>query len=142
MELLYEKLVEDAKPPHKTFKLDAGFDIFAAHSYILYPNQMTLIDTGLVVGVSSDKPIVGIVKDRSSWAMKQIVTFAGVIDLTTYRGPLKILMVNLGDHPFQIIKGDKISQILVLETLSLELREGFLDKTNRGSGGFGSTGNE
>jgi len=86
---------------------------------------------------------VGLVKDRSSVAAAGLHTIAGVID-SAYRGELKILLVNLAEEVFQVSSGQKIAQLLVLpvSNAALETVDSLddLSGTERGAGGFGSTG--
>lgn len=120
---------------------DAGYDLFAIADYRVNPGQRALVDTGLHLEIPAG--FVGLVKDRSSVAAAGIHTLAGVID-SSYRGELKILLVNLGDSPYQISAGQKIAQLLVapVYTQAIEYVDslGDLASSARGSGGFGSTG--
>ncbi|MEZ4753217.1 MAG: dUTP diphosphatase [Bdellovibrionota bacterium] len=119
---------------------DAGFDLRAAEDSMLEPGEQKLVSTGLHVAI----PLgwVGLIRDRSSMALKGIRTHAGVID-ASYRGEIKVLLSNASLEKFSISLGDKITQMLIVpcsvvaeEVSSLEA----LGETSRGSGGFGSTG--
>ncbi len=119
---------------------DAGFDIRSAESLVIPAGTQSLISTGLYLAVPAG--FVGIIKDRSSMALKRVYTHAGVID-AAYRGEVKVLLSNHSEQSFQIEAGDKIAQMLVIPFVAellerQELTE--LGKTSRGACGFGSTG--
>ncbi len=120
---------------------DAGYDLFSAENYFVEPRKRVLVESGLHLEIPSG--YVGLVKDRSSVAAAGLHTLAGVID-SAYRGELKILMVNLADEDIQIRAGQKIAQLLVIPVYSapveiVDLLDA-LSSTERGAGGFGSTG--
>ena len=85
--------------------------------------------------------LVGLIKDRSGYAHKHgIHCLAGVID-SGYRGEIGVVMINLGDEPFEIKRDMKIAQMIILQNPEINLVEvESLDDTTRGHGGFGSTG--
>lgn len=119
---------------------DAGFDLRSAESVSIAPGAQILLSTGLFIAVPDG--YVAIVKDRSSMALRRIYTHAGVID-ASYRGEVKIVLSNGGESPYVVAVGDKIAQLLVVPCLtdcagaeSLAA----LGDTERGCGGFGSTG--
>lgn len=119
---------------------DAGFDLRAGEELLVAPGEQVLVPTGLRLAI----PLgwVGIVKDRSSMALKRIYTHAGVID-AGYRGEVKIVLSNHGVEPYPIEVGSKIAQLVIVPTLTtlVQVKDpGGLGETDRGSGGFGSTG--
>ena len=119
---------------------DAGFDIRAAENSIIEPGEQKLISTGLKASI----PLawVGIIKDRSSMAIKGIRSHAGVID-ASYRGEIKVLLSNAASESFHIEAGDRVAQMVVIPCLvdSIEVdSEDKLGETGRGAAGFGSTG--
>ncbi|MDE2855100.1 MAG: dUTP diphosphatase [Chloroflexota bacterium] len=120
---------------------DAGYDLYAVEGCRIAPGQRALLETGLLLEIPAG--YVGLVKDRSSVAAAGLHTIAGVID-SAYRGELKILLVNLAEEVFQVSAGQKIAQLLVLPVSNAALE--FVDSlddlsgTERGAGGFGSTG--
>ena len=120
---------------------DAGFDVFAISAHSVEPGQRALVDTGLHLEIPAG--YVGLVKDRSSVASAGIHSLAGVID-SAYRGEIKILLANLGGRPYRIREGQKIAQLLVapVHTETIELVDSLddLSASERGAGGFGSTG--
>lgn len=134
----------EAKKQGVTFQAprsgDAGFDVRAAQACIIAPQSQMLVSTGLHLAI----PLgwVGIVKDRSSMASKRIYTHGGVID-AGYRGEVKILISNSGQEPYSVNINDKLAQMLIVPYLSeceeVDTQEK-LGATERGIGGFGSTG--
>ena len=120
---------------------DAGYDLYAIAAFSIKPGRRALVDTGLHLEIPPG--FVGLVKDRSSVAAAGVHTVAGVID-SAYRGELKVLIVNLGGSAYQVGEGQKIAQLLVVPayTVAIEVVDSLADLTNsqRGAGGFGSTG--
>ncbi len=123
----------------------AGLDLLAALpegvDKILPPGGRALIETGLQIAVPEGYEAQ--VRPRSSLALKHGITVLnspGTID-ADYRGEVKVLLINLGDEPFHIARGDRIAQLVIAPVthakieLAVELAE-----TARGAGGFGSTG--
>ena len=107
----------------------------------LQPGERTAVPTGYVVEI----PVgwEGQVRPRSGLALRHGLTVAnapGTID-SDYRGELKVLLVNLGDRPVEIGRGDRIAQLVVAAVARADFREAEeLGTTERGAGGFGSTG--
>ena len=123
--------------PEKAHDLDAGYDLRAAKGYIIYPGNKRTMETG--VHIELPKNTVAYIKDRSSMYANDLIV-SGTID-PGYTGPIKVTMHNIGADMALIKRGDKIAQLVFHETLSPELTE--VDKfkeTERGDGGFGSTG--
>jgi dUTP pyrophosphatase len=125
----------------------AGFDLVAAVSadapVILPPGARTLAPTGLVLELPQG--FEAQVRPRSGLALKHGVTVLnspGTIDCD-YRGELGVILINHGDRPFEISRGDRIAQLVVgpVVRAHLILTEALSD-TARGAGGFGSTGRE
>ncbi len=123
-------------------ELDAGFDLPSLDEVTIEPGAFALLRTGVHLAVPEGW--VGLIRDRSSVALKGGVTSAGVID-ASYRGEVKVAFHNLGKEALTFNTGDRIAQILILPHLAgtqsakVELLEGLGD-TVRGAGGFGSTG--
>ncbi len=119
---------------------DAGFDLRAAREYVLKPGAQALISTGLKVAIPNGW--VGIVKDRSSIALQRIYSHGGVID-SSYRGEIKLILSNHGENAFEVKVGDKIAQLIIVPCLvntQTVSDEALLGDTERGEGGFGSSG--
>jgi dUTP pyrophosphatase len=107
----------------------------------LAPGKRILVPTGLTMAIPTGYE--GQVRPRSGLAAKHGVTVLntpGTID-ADYRGEVKVILINLGDAPFEIRRGERIAQLVVapVSQVNFELRE-TLDATQRGTGGFGSTG--
>jgi len=139
--LKYKKLSEDAVAPAKAHDSDAGFDFFSTDRVILSPGQRKPIRTGVAVAIPEG--MVGLMWSRSGLAFQYGVdTKAGCID-SDYRGEVMILLENNGSRPIVINKGDKVSQMVVLDLGKVTVEEvEDLDETVRGEDGFGSTDKE
>ncbi|MFH1426711.1 MAG: dUTP diphosphatase [Candidatus Kerfeldbacteria bacterium] len=139
MTVKVQKLHENAKIPEYAHQGDAGMDIFALEEVTLQPGQRHAVPTGIAMQIPTGH--VALVWDKSGRAVKEgLKTMAGVID-EGYRGEVKIVLNNLGQEPVVIEKHQKIAQILIQPVVSpsVELVDA-LDATDRGEGGFGSTG--
>jgi dUTP pyrophosphatase len=123
----------------------AGLDLLAAvpeHApMILAPGQYAMIPTGLVIALPSGYEAQ--VRPRSGLAAKHGVTVLnspGTID-ADYRGEINVLLINHGGAPFTIRRGERIAQMVIAAVVQAKLRPvASLSETERGSGGFGSTG--
>ena len=120
---------------------DAGLDLRAAHDATLEPSSRGLVGTGLAVAIPPG--YAGLVLPRSGLALSQGVTVLnapGLVD-AGYRGELKVLLVNHGDKPVPVRRGDRIAQLVIQRVERAELIEvNELPTSERGAGGFGSTG--
>ncbi len=133
-------------PSHET-DLSAGMDLRAAvpseAPVTLAPGAHDLIPTGFKIALPEGYE--GQVRPRSGLAMRHAVTVLnspGTID-ADYRGEVKVLLINHGDAPFVIERGERIAQLVVARHAHVTWAEReALDQTVRGSGGFGSTGME
>ena len=120
---------------------DAGLDLHAAHDVTLEPGARTLVGTGLAVAI----PFVfaGLVLPRSGLARARGVTVLnapGLVD-AGYRGELKVLLINHGAEPVDLARGERIAQLVVQPVAEVKLVEADrLPESERGAGGFGSTG--
>ena len=119
----------------------ANFPPEAREGITLAPGARALLPTGLCMAIPAGFEVQ--VRPRSGLALKHGVTVAnapGTID-SDYRGPLGVILVNLGSEPFHIAHGDRIAQLIVAPVVQagFDLAES-LDDTARGAGGFGSTG--
>ncbi len=119
----------------------AGMDIVAAEALTLDPGARAAVATGFAIAIPDGYEVQ--VRPRSGLALKHGVTCLntpGTID-ADYRGEIKVILANLGDAPFAIARGDRIAQLVPAIVQRAELHEvDTLDTTDRGSGGFGSTG--
>lgn len=121
---------------------DAGLDLRANEDVVLRPLERRLVPTGLVIAVPEG--YAGFVQPRSGLAFKEGLSMAntpGLID-AHYRGELKVCVVNLdATHDITITRGERIAQLVIQKVPEVCLREvGELDETDRGTGGFGSSG--
>ena len=133
----------DLPLPRKASAGAAGFDLCAAIAakLVLEPGQRAAVPTGLALEIPPGYE--GQVRPRSGLARRYGVTVVnspGTID-SDYRGELQVLLINLGQEPCPIERGDRIAQLVFAPVLEAEWREAeSLAETERGSGGFGSTG--
>jgi dUTP pyrophosphatase len=119
----------------------AGMDVVAAEGLRLAPGARHAVATGFAIAIPEGYEVQ--VRPRSGLALKHGVTCLntpGTID-HDYRGEVKVILANLGDEPFEIARGDRIAQLVPAPVQRATLDEvEELDDTERGSGGFGSTG--
>ena len=141
MKVLFRKIDSAAKLPEYAHPGDAGMDVFSVADILLPPGGRALIRTGLVMHLPPDAEAQ--VRPRSGLALKHGVTVLnapGTID-AGYRGEVGVILINHGSEPFRVEKGMKIAQIVVAPVVRAEIAEtAESDSTDRGSGGFGSTG--
>lgn len=119
----------------------AGADVVAAADVELAPGARAAVPTGLVVAVPSGYELQ--VRPRSGLALKHGVTLAnapGTID-SDYRGEVMVLLVNLGQSPYAVQRGERIAQLVLAPVAWAQFAAALeLPSSGRGSGGFGSTG--
>ena len=134
-----KKLSEDAISPTYANPGDAGMDFYSNEEIIIRPDERKLISTGISMAIPEG--YVGLIWDKSGSACKHgLNTMAGVID-AGYRGEVKILVHNLSQQEYKVEKGKKIAQMLIQPVEQKQILEvDDLDNTERGEGGFGSTG--
>ncbi len=141
--VLFQKLRPDAKVPRYMTAGAAGLDLCAAIDTPLEiaPGARIGVPTGLAMAI--DHGFEGQVRPRSGLAKNHGVTVVnapGTVDCD-YRGEVQVLLINLGREPFVIAPGDRIAQLVIAPVVQAELVEvSALDATERGAGGFGSTG--
>ena len=138
-----KKLNDMAIIPKKAHDDDAGFDLYAAipSPVVIHPHKTVLIGTG--ISVELPKNTFGAIFARSGLALKSGLAPAnkvGVVDCN-YRGEVCVALHNHSDMPKEVSSGERIAQMVVIPyvNVSLELAEDLSD-TDRGEGGFGSTG--
>lgn len=133
-----KKARPDSRLPYRATSGAAGFDIYADGDYDLRPGAMMLVPGGFHVAIP--RGWCGQIWPRSGWATKfGIDRLAGLID-SDYRGEVHVSLINHGDQLVEIRKGDRIAQIVFSPCLTSAVETDVLDDTERGSGGFGSTG--
>ena len=119
----------------------AGMDVLAAEEVTLAPGARHAVATGLSVAIPKGYEIQ--VRPRSGLALKHGISVPntpGTID-SDYRGELKVILINHGAEAFSIARGDRIAQLVLAPVTQAQWEEAAeLDETERGAGGFGSTG--
>ena len=119
----------------------AGMDVLAAEDVSLNPGERWPVATGLCVAIPPGYEIQ--VRPRSGLALKHGISVPntpGTID-SDYRGELKVILINHGAEPYTVRRGDRIAQLVLSPVVRASwLKVAELDETQRGEGGFGSTG--
>ena len=141
MKVLFRRIDPAARLPEYAHPGDAGMDVFSVEDVVLPPGGRALVHTGLVMQLPPDAEAQ--MRPRSGLALKHGVTVLntpGTID-SGYRGEVGVILANFGQEPFVVEKGMKIAQIVVAPVEQAEIEEVLeTDATERGAGGFGSTG--
>ncbi len=133
-----KRLSTNAKLPSRNNEEDAGLDIYTTESRTLQPGELHLFSTGIAMELP--RGYVGLLWDRSGMGVKGVHRLAGVLD-STYRGEIKVVLVNLSEKPIEIKEGDKIIQCIIQQYLPTKIVEvEQLSSSNRGEKGFGSSG--
>jgi len=132
------QLQPGAHLPQRAHPSDAGADLRALEAHEIYPGEQKLVDTGVAIKIP--RGFAGFIFNRSSQGKKGITIphSVGVID-SDYRGNLKVLLKNISEDPYVIQPGDRIAQLVVQRVELPTFRDAWND-TQRGTGGFGSTG--
>lgn len=145
IKILFNKLEHGRDVELPSYESDeaAGMDIRAAviQKIILQPGERALIPTGFRMALPEGYEAQ--IRPRSGLAYKKGVTMLntpGTID-SDYRGEVKVLAINHGNEPFEVSSGDRIAQMVIAPVYRAQVKEvDELPETNRGDGGFGSTG--
>ncbi len=119
---------------------DAGMDLCATENVLLAPGTPQLVPTGLAIELPPGYEAQ--IRPRSGLALKHALTIPNspaTID-PGYRGEIKVILLNLGKTTYQITAGDRIAQMVVAQYTPVEWVEGDLSDSQRGTGGFGSSG--
>jgi dUTP pyrophosphatase len=131
----------DLAPPSRGTERAAGYDVRASEDVTLEPGEIRLVGTGFAIELPSHLECQ--VRPRSGLALKHGVTVPnspGTID-PDYRGELRVILQNLGVETVRLERGERIAQLVFARFETPELVEAdALTDTDRGSGGFGSTG--
>ncbi|XP_028640842.1 deoxyuridine 5'-triphosphate nucleotidohydrolase, mitochondrial [Grammomys surdaster] len=137
--LRFVRLSEHATAPTRGSARAAGYDLYSAYDYTISPMEKAIVKTDIQIAVPSG--CYGRVAPRSGLAVKHFIDVgAGVID-EDYRGNVGVVLFNFGKEKFEVKKGDRIAQLICERISYPDLEEvQTLDDTERGSGGFGSTG--
>lgn len=130
-------LDEGAKMPTRAHEADAGLDLYSRVNAMLRPGMIAEFDTGVHVAIP--KGYVGLLTSKSG-LMKKGVTSRGTID-ADYTGSIKAILYHQGKEPVKIAKGQKITQLVICPVITPDpVQVESLEETERGDGGFGSTG--
>ena len=136
--MLFTKLSPNAIAPTRGSYLAAGLDLYTPISGTVLPQQRLLVP----LDISIQLPIgtYGHILPRSGLALKHGIHIgAGVVD-EDYRGNVSVLLMNLGEQPFTFQEGDRIAQMVIKKYESVNVIESIVDDSQRGAGGFGSSG--
>jgi dUTP pyrophosphatase len=129
--------------PFYATEQSAGMDLQAANNetVILHPGDVILVPTGIAIALPEG--FEAQIRPRSGLALKHRVTVLnapGTID-ADYRGEIKVMLINHGSEPFHIARGMRIAQMVIAQYIQAGIAlVDSLDETERGTGGFGSTG--
>lgn len=140
--LSIKRLDPSVELPRYAYCGDAGLDIRSNEDIVLKPYERAMVSTGLAIAIPDG--YAGFMQPRSGLAAKQgltVLNTPGLID-AHYRGELKIIIINLDkEHSVSLRKGDRIAQLVIQAVPQVELNEvDDLGDTDRGQGGFGSSG--
>jgi dUTP pyrophosphatase len=132
-----------ARPPARTRPGDAGLDLRCAEAFRLWPGERATVPTGVAIALPPG--VAGLVLPRSGLAARHgiaLVNSPGLVD-PTYRGELRVVLVNLGDARFEAAAGDRIAQLLLVPFIAppsalVDVLPASAD--GRGENGFGSSG--
>ena len=142
-EILIKRLSKEVSLPKYETEGSSGLDLAANidEQIEILPGKSAIIPTGLAVAIPKDFEIQ--IRPRSGLAAKSqisVLNTPGTID-ADYRGELKVILINLSDKVFVVEKGLRIAQMVLCPVVKATLKEVTeLENTERGSGGFGSTG--
>jgi dUTP pyrophosphatase len=141
VEVKWLRLVPDARIPQFAKKGDTGADLCSCEEVTLLPGEKRIIRTGLKVEFSEGYDMQ--VRPRSGTSLKTMLVISnspGTID-SGYRGEVGVILWNAGNTPYQIKVGDRIAQVVVQKLPRvIHVEAETLSETDRGEGGFGSTG--
>lgn len=127
-----------AKMPERAHELDAGYDLYSMEDVWITAGSSECFDTGVHIEIPAG--YVGFLKSKSGLNVKRGLLGEGVID-AGYTGSICVKLYNHGNSDVRICKGQKISQLVLLPIITPELEQvDYLEDTDRGNGGFGSTG--
>lgn len=150
MKMNIKKISKDAVTPKFAHSTDSGFDLFTSEELTLEANQKGVAKTGIIFEIPNGWGIQ--IKNKSGITLKGVPTTSGVnADITVYegtidmdyRGELMIMLKNEENHQITIPKHTKLAQGVLRKVYHCEFNEVLeVSKTERGQGGFGSTGNK
>ena len=141
--ILIKRLSKEVSLPKYETNGSSGMDLAANidANINIDPGKTAIIPTGLALSIPKGFEVQ--IRPRSGLAAKQkisVLNTPGTID-ADYRGEIKVILINLGHEPFRVEKGLRIAQMVVCPIVQAQLKEvDDLSETERGKGGFGSTG--
>ncbi|MGN0894898.1 MAG: dUTP diphosphatase [Succinivibrio sp.] len=145
IKILDKRLGQDFPLPQYETDLSAGMDLRAMidEDFILNPGEVRMVNTGFAMHIAN-KDVTALIIPRSGLGYKHGIVLSnltGVID-ADYQGPLMMPLWNHSHEPFKISVGDRVAQMLFVPVLhaNLQITSDFENTTQRGTGGFGSTG--
>lgn len=145
MELKIKKVRENAILPTRATKGSAGYDLHAciADEVLLEPGKRVVLPTGLAAEIPAGT--AGFIFTRSGLGVKKgihVTNGVGVVD-SDYRGEIHVGLHNLSQEAYTITPGERIAQLIIMPYCMVDIIEtDELDETDRGAGGFGSTGRQ
>jgi len=141
LELKIIKLDKDAIIPKYAHKGDAGMDVFSIEEKIVKSGESAMVKTGIAIELPKNTEAQ--IRPRSGLALKNMITLLnspGTID-EGYRGEIGVIIINHGKKDFKITKFMKIAQMVIKPIMKVSIKEvNKLSDSERGKGGFGSTG--
>lgn len=143
VQIVREPHAQDLPLPEYKTELSAGMDLYAAvnEPMTLSPGARAMVPTGIRIALPAGTEAQ--IRPRSGLAAKHgisMVNTPGTID-ADYRGEIKVILINHGDIPFEIKRGDRVAQMIIAPVIRAQWKEvQDLDDTERGDGGFGHTG--
>lgn len=142
MVLKFQKIHQDAQIPKLAHPTDAGLDVCSVENKTIKAGSFATISTGLVMQIPKGHEVQ--VRSRSGLAAKNgifVLNGIGTID-AGYRGELKVILANFSSTDFEVSKGDRIAQLVAnkLTPVKIKTVEHINNKTDRSTGGFGSSG--
>lgn len=125
--------------PKRAHIMDAGLDIFALNNGIVKAGQSAIFHTGVHIELALGT--FGDMRSKSGLMFNHDITSDGTID-AGYQGEIMVKLFNHGSEDYSVKRGDKISQLVIVPLLHAEFErvDAFDSATDRGNGGFGSTG--
>ena len=137
-QLRVRKLTESAQLPQRATALSAGADLYSDGEVHIAAWSRAIVPTGISIGLPEST--YGRIAPRSGLAVRGLDVAAGVVD-ADYRGEVKVLLVNNSQNPFTVMPGMRVAQLIVERMEPCVVIEvPALDATDRGAGGFGSSG--
>lgn len=131
---------KSTRHPYQAHKGDAGWDVYSCEDYVLQPGERHQFKLGVALEVSDREFIL--MSERSGMAIKYGVHSIGNIIDSNYRGEISIILLNSGQEPYEIKKGDRIGQLMVMQlgNGNTYLNVGALSKSDRGTDAHYSSG--